>query len=209
MFRITWEGATINEVVTDIEEGSPLLFHTTKTIVKLVDEEGNGIEGGNVSYFRDEWKDAGPTDATGMVMLEFFQREYTFRMEYSGVTLEKTLTVSAPETIVEFEWDGGTLKNSEPVLPDYVKSLTLYPNPSIGEVNLSVILEESTRLDITILDLSGKAIRQLFSGTADEGNHQFTWNRDTDTGERVDNGVYLCRIIADGQQTIKTIVLVR
>jgi len=78
--------------------------------------------------------------------------------------------------------------------------LSIFPNPSFGEVNIQFQSEETTSISIEIIDAYGNQIRKIYSG-AHQGNKTYKWN------ENVPNGLYYCRIITDNKTITKPIIL--
>lgn len=209
-FRMNWEGATSTVGNVNIEEESPLLFFTQQAVVKLVDEWGNGIGGGNVRFYSDDWRDGYVTEeGTGEVILELLPKDYLFEMEYEGMTLVKAMGINPNEYTVVFEWEGGELKSSKVEDEILVSDLNIFPNPASDLVNIRFAVEETCHLDVSILDMNGKKVDQLFSGEAAAGNFQLQWHGTNGTGQKVKNGVYLCRIGSGNKVQVKTVLMAR
>ena len=185
------------------------MFFTQPAVVKLVDEFGVGIEGGEVRFYCSEWIDAGPTDANGEVTLELLQKDYLFEMNYEGMTLVKAMGINPNEYTVVFEWEGGELKNSRVEDELLVSELSIFPNPASERFNFSFAVEQNCRLEVSIHDMSGRTIKQVFSGDAAAGNFQLHWDGTNGAGERVTNGIYLCRIASGNVVQVKNIILAK
>lgn len=55
------------------------------------------------------------------------------------------------------------------------------------------------QVDVDIYDLSGRRVRQLFSGPLSAGDHGTVWDGRSDGGVTVSPGSYLCRVKVEGQ----------
>jgi hypothetical protein len=83
-----------------------------------------------------------------------------------------------------------------------------YPNPLRESSVISYTLTETQSVILEILDLNGRSVRTLTGGTILAGNHEITWDGTNDDGNRVPDGVYICRLSAKtGVVTKKIIVL--
>jgi hypothetical protein len=66
------------------------------------------------------------------------------------------------------------------------------PNPSVGEVTLSLRLETKSDVALKIYDTEGRLIRALFDGALPGGIHDVRWDGRREHGGRVGPGVYFC-----------------
>ena len=77
------------------------------------------------------------------------------------------------------------------------------PNPFNATTTISFGLPEATRVNLTIFDLSGRAVVTLADGWREAGNHEVTFD-----GSRLASGVYLARLEAgEFNQTIKMVLV--
>jgi PKD repeat protein len=69
-------------------------------VVILKDSEGNGLVGGDVSYYANGWKAFGTTDSNGTAAMDLLPGTYTFRMNYAGASenLQQDLNVNPTVT---------------------------------------------------------------------------------------------------------------
>jgi PKD repeat protein len=84
----------------------------------------------------------------------------------------------------------------------FLKQLNVYPNPSNAETTLAFNLDKGALLNIDLLDISGRVVKSIFSGAKGAGQNVQTF----DVGG-ISQGVYLIRILADGEQVMKRIVI--
>ncbi len=71
-----------------------------------------------------------------------------------------------------------------------------YPNPfslqtSAGAATFEFKIPESTQIRVTVFDLLGRQVAQLFSGEKPAGAHKIAWNGTNQTGGAVNPGVYI------------------
>ena len=89
--------------------------------------------------------------------------------------------VSSPEIPAEFNF-GGT-----------------YPNPFSTEAAISFSLPSAGRVNVTIYDMSGRAVRILNDTEMRAAEHTLMWDGLDETGNAVSAGVYFCRLQACGE----------
>jgi len=69
-----------------------------------------------------------------------------------------------------------------------------YPNPFYSEIEIEYFLPESSRVKITVFDLSGKVIRILEESNNDSGVLKVVWNGKNEAGNYAQDGIYIYRI---------------
>ncbi len=94
--------------------------------------------------------------------------------------------------------------------PDNITKLeTLtYPNPSSDRVNIEFELSKADEnINISILGINGKKIKQLYSGNLSKGHHKYVWNLDNEWGSKVSKGVYILQIVGKGINGNKMLIV--
>jgi len=88
-----------------------------------------------------------------------------------------------------------------------------YPNPFNPNATIPYELrgeggDATVRLDI--LDLRGRVVRTLFTGSQVRGrNYNAVWNGRDDTGQSVASGLYMSRLSVDGNEQARMMTLVK
>lgn len=83
-----------------------------------------------------------------------------------------------------------------------------YPNPANPRCEFSVLLDRDDRLDLNLLNVAGRRVRELWRGSLGAGAHRFTWDGRDDGGRDVSSGVYLLQATTPaGQQALKVVLL--
>jgi putative glycosyl hydrolase-like family 15 (GHL15) protein/type IX secretion system substrate protein len=72
---------------------------------------------------------------------------------------------------------------------DSVPDISIYPNPSHGEVDIVLDLPQSTDVNITIWNAQGQMAGELTDGNLSAGVHHFTFH-----GGALPKGVYFCKL---------------
>ena len=79
----------------------------------------------------------------------------------------------------------------------------VFPNPVTSNFSLEFSLENNCSLEISVEDMNGRLVKNLYSGKGSEGLNEFSFNK-----ANLANGVYFIRIAADGllKKTEKIVV---
>ena len=79
-----------------------------------------------------------------------------------------------------------------------------YPNPFNPAVVIPLDLAtDAAGVSLTVYDVLGRRVRQLWQGSLGVGTHHFTWNGRDEVGRDVAAGVYLYRVEVDGRVEAK------
>ncbi len=83
-------------------EVSGCTFEKTAVTVKLIDSDGNGLEGGEAKYNSGGWQSLGTTDENGeiFVLLDDPAKTYAFRMYWEGSYVQKNQNLSTNSVVV-------------------------------------------------------------------------------------------------------------
>ncbi|RMH61241.1 MAG: T9SS C-terminal target domain-containing protein, partial [Calditrichaeota bacterium] len=86
-----------------------------------------------------------------------------------------------------------------------------YPNPFNPETHFTLSIpalkENGTDVRITIYDLLGKKVKELYAGHLQSGVYNFTWNGTNDNGHIMPSGMYIYRVITNEFQQSRKMVL--
>lgn len=77
----------------------------------------------------------------------------------------------------------------------YPESFRVYPNPSIGNINIEFEISENLQVVLAIYDLNGKKIVDLSNEPKSPGKHKMIWNGKDLNGKEVKSGLYLVRLM--------------
>jgi hypothetical protein len=75
--------------------------------------------------------------------------------------------------------------------------ISAYPNPFVHDATITIGLEEASKIDIDIYDLSGQHVRKLSSEIMNSGSHEITWGGYDDFGRQVPPGIYIYQVSGD------------
>ena len=86
--------------------------------------------------------------------------------------------------------------------------LSVFPQPASAQTEIYAVMVKTGHLKITVYDLHGRLVRQLFTGTAEIGHHSFIWDFTDLNGQQLPSGIYYCKAeTASGVITKKIIRL--
>lgn len=83
------------------------------------------------------------------------------------------------------------------------------PNPARQGSLLTFTLPSAGRVDLAILDVTGRVVSQLISERRDAGEHQVQWRGADPTGRPVPAGVYYARLEWNGEKRLQRVVRLR
>ena len=92
--------------------------------------------------------------------------------------------------------------------PGALRFRTAFPNPTDGRVRFVLELPTSGPVAVDVLDVQGRRVRTLESGTREAGIHTLIWNGDDESGRSAAAGLYFVRARAGGAETRTRVVRV-
>ena len=79
-----------------------------------------------------------------------------------------------------------------------------YPNPFNPAVVIPLDLAtDATQVSLTVYDVLGRRVRQLWDGSLGAGSHRFVWDGRDEAGKGVAAGVYIYEVEVDGRVEAK------
>lgn len=136
-----------------------------------------------------------------------------FKINTGNVTVDQlkfTVTNSDQSELIEeffipVHYVFGEATVATTALRDVVSAIDVFPNPTVDDVYLNVLLKEDQAVHVAVMDLAGRLLldlgtRDLKSQTAEQ------WHI---TGNTLSPGTYVAMIQGDGFKTAKKFVVVR
>jgi len=85
-----------------------------------------------------------------------------------------------------------------------IKDVSLYPDPASESTTVSYTLSNASHVNMAVYSIDGRCVYKAFSGEQSAGNHNFTMSV-----LNLRAGIYLLNIEANGEQTVKKLVVVK
>lgn len=82
----------------------------------------------------------------------------------------------------------------------------LSPNPVNTLTTIDYETEETGKVEITVIDINGKQLANLFSGTKPKGKHQQKLNSNGFATNKLANGMYLLQITVNGKRKVEKMI---
>jgi hypothetical protein len=183
-FEMSYAGGKQQIADWNTAEDATVTFQTIEVTVELLDDQGNGIQGGEAEYKTNGWQAFGTTDANGQATKELLPLTYSFRMYYNGDMDQVNNHDTGQDPVVTFyESD---LKIASLDNPEF----TVYPNPVVTTLSIAFELEKAEKVTLGIFDEHGKLLEVLVDDDLQEGIHRLTWD-----ASPVSRGVYILRAL--------------
>jgi hypothetical protein len=93
----------------------------------------------------------------------------------------------ATETVLEIDDELTTVSNEFALLSNY-------PNPFNPVTSIRYNLDSNSNVKITVYDLLGNVVNELFQGAQMAGINNVSWNATNNVGESISSGVYIYKI---------------
>ncbi|MBI4725929.1 T9SS type A sorting domain-containing protein [candidate division TA06 bacterium] len=84
-----------------------------------------------------------------------------------------------------------------------------YPNPFGQITNIKYQIAKSGQVSLKVYNVLGQMVRTLVDEDKKMGSYEVVWNGRDETGNKVSNGIYLYRLVANDQSQTKKVVVLR
>lgn len=119
----------------------------------------------------------------------------------------------ARETYSNLGWHSYSCRKVDVPSASTTPSLSLIetcrPNPmfSSSMIRYRIAPEDAGRISLAIFDIGGRRVRELMNAEVPAGTYQEAWDGRSDSGERVSDGLYVCRLSAGGRMFTRKLTL--
>ncbi|MBI5324193.1 MAG: T9SS type A sorting domain-containing protein [Ignavibacteriae bacterium] len=76
--------------------------------------------------------------------------------------------------------------------------LKAYPNPFVEKTSVDVISSKTSYYNIRVFDILGNLVKELYSGSLNEGKNQFEWDGKSTNGNKLPDGIYMLTASSEG-----------
>jgi immune inhibitor A len=94
-------------------------------------------------------------------------------------------------------------------VPNQIDIQQNYPNPFNSQTDIRFELRESANLDLSVFNITGAKIKQLYTGDLSTGIHHILWDGRDDSGKKVGSGAYFYRLNINGKSICKKMLLLK
>jgi len=109
--------------------------------------------------------------------------------------------------------DGDFTAGSETGIPDEVeRKLSLFqnaPNPFALATSIAYSVPRVAHVELMVYDISGRLVRTLVDAELGSEDYVTHWNGRRDDGDEAAAGIYLYRLVADGRELTRKMILLR
>nr|NQU89157.1 T9SS type A sorting domain-containing protein [Bacteroidota bacterium] len=84
---------------------------------------------------------------------------------------------------------------------------SIYPNPSTGQFNIELKLEDFSCVQLNIYDVTGRLVDQVYSGHLTAGSHSMTWTGHGENGGYAPKSIYFAELSVNGIVEVRKLVL--
>ncbi|MBL1213437.1 MAG: T9SS type A sorting domain-containing protein [Ignavibacteriae bacterium] len=102
-----------------------------------------------------------------------------------------------------------SIKQNDFIEPINEFNLSTYPNPFNSSVKINVRIKNADNYSLSIYDILGKNIGEIFKGELKEGEHKFGWDAKNLSGLNVPSGVYFIALTNNSIVRAKRVLLIK
>jgi carboxypeptidase T len=97
----------------------------------------------------------------------------------------------------------------QPLRPtnEYRTALNVSPSVFKAHADVAYSLARAGRVTLRIYDAAGRQVRELANSVQNPGDYNVTWDGRDAAGQRLADGIYLCRLVADKTLTSRLVLL--
>ncbi|MCH7612975.1 MAG: T9SS type A sorting domain-containing protein [Candidatus Marinimicrobia bacterium] len=130
---------------------------------------------------------------------------------YPGIYVSGPLpTVLVNPLLASIAWAEGVVGTGNEVsIPIRFELKGNYPNPFNPTTSIVYVIDTKADISITVYNMLGQQIANLFNGNVTPGSHEVKWNGIDNSGHSVASGVYFYRVEAVGQTLTGKMMLLK
>jgi hypothetical protein len=95
------------------------------------------------------------------------------------------------------------------VIPTDVQLADNYPNPFNPSTVIKFSIPQNQNVRLTIYNLIGQKVKELFSGELQKGGYAISWDATTDSGSKVTSGIYFYSLETSDAYLVKKMILAK
>jgi hypothetical protein len=110
-------------------------------------------------------------------------------------------------TMKHYTYNEGLVTSLEGNAGSKLAPMSIYPNPTTGQLAVNYTLDARMLVNLEVLDLQGRKVRHMELGEQSVGAQTVQWDGLDSGGKSVAAGTYLCRIITPRVQMSRTFII--
>lgn len=174
--------------------------------VTVTDDTRAPVEGALVAAYyadTDELLDSGYTNSSGVANLSISGIPGAEQVTITSTAYSRHPCITYADPAVALG------EHSSTVIPSLFLG-AVSPNPVTSTASISFGIPVTAEVELTVYDLSGRAVSSPGSGQMQAGTHTVTWNGASESGEPVPNGVYFMRLtVPEAGSVTRTFLVAR
>ncbi len=87
--------------------------------------------------------------------------------------------------------------------------LSAQPNPSRGNTSICFQIKNAGQVNLTVYDAQGRIVKQILNSRQAVGIHTVAWDGRDETGIRVADGIYFCKLVTENNTDMKKVVIIQ
>ncbi|MFC1475313.1 T9SS type A sorting domain-containing protein [Candidatus Zixiibacteriota bacterium] len=101
------------------------------------------------------------------------------------------------------------ISNKSQTLAKHYRLKSNYPNPFNPITTIEYNLSSEAKVDITVYNMVGQAVKKLICKTIPAGTHTVEWNGKDEFGNNVSTGIYFYKIVTEGYSETRKMILLK
>lgn len=143
---------------------------------------------------------------TNSITLEGLEKNKTYYWRVASRTDKGDISAYSAPAVFN---TGNVVSVKEKSLPNSFELYQNYPNPFNPSTIIKYSIPRNTFVTLKIYDMLGREIKTLINNEVTSGTHSIVWDGFDNNGNKVASGIYIYRLIADGFNTSKKMMLIK
>jgi endonuclease I len=160
-----------------------------------------GLAGVSTSWYQDSFAERLPSILSGGP--SYSASEWTITA--LGSDSPANGAPGTPGTHISDPW----VSVIEPVQPQSLQLIQIYPNPFNSGTMISFQLSRSDHISIDIFDIRGKLVNNLINAEYGSGSYQVQWDGLNSNGPELPSGIYLVRLVTSTTTQVQRLSILR
>lgn len=130
--------------------------------------------------------------------------DYSFALNICEVESNSLYKGNRVDGLIFYTPDESTPINESQIENQII--LSAFPNPAKDKINLQFAIPVNSECRICIFDINGRLVYEEKLGYFTPGKHQYSWNLETEKGQKILSGLYICQLLT--KESVNSIRLI-